>query len=82
MKMDLPGDLNSFVQGLVLEGRFESEEAAFVAGLRLLKTQENLRSEIAKGVSQLDAEKWFDEETVFAEVNSEIDKIESNGRES
>ena len=80
--MNLPSDLNSFVQSLVLRGRFESEEEAFVAGIRLLKTQGNLRSEIAKGVSQLDAGNFCDEETVFAEVNSEIDMIESNGHES
>jgi Arc/MetJ-type ribon-helix-helix transcriptional regulator len=71
-----------FVSMLVHQGRFKSEEAAVVEGMRLLMSQEKLRSEIRKGVEQLDKDQWFDEETVFDEVNAEIAKIESKKQES
>ena len=48
----------------------------------VLMSQEKLRSQIQKGVEQLDNGQWFDEETVFDEVNAEIDKIESAKQES
>ena len=48
----------------------------------LLMSQEKLRSEIQKGVEQLDKHQWFDEEAVFDEVNAEIDQIESKKQES
>ena len=78
MNLNLPSEINDFVKGLVSEGRFDSEESAVVEGVRLLMTREKLRGEIQKGVEQLDNGHWSDEETVFAEVNAEIDKIESS----
>ena len=78
MNLNLPSEINDFVKGLVSEGRFDSEESAVVEGVRLLMTREKLRGEIQKGVEQLDNGQWSDEETVFAEVNAEIDKIESS----
>jgi hypothetical protein len=41
-------------------------------------TQEKLRGEIQKGAEQLDSGQWLDEDTVFAEVNAEIDETESS----
>jgi antitoxin ParD1/3/4 len=82
MNLQLPNEINEFVSMLVHQGRFESEEAAVVEGMRLLMSQEKLRSEIQKGVEQLDKGQWFDEETVFDEVNAEIDQIESKKQES
>ena len=78
MNLNLPSEINDFLKGLVSEGRFDSEESAVVEGVRLLMTREKLRGEIQKGVEQLDNGQWSDEETVFAEVNAEIDKIESS----
>ena len=78
MNLNLPSEINDFVNGLVAQGRFDSEEAAVVEGIRLLMSREKLRGEIQKGVKQLDDGQWFDEDTVFAEVNAEIDKIESS----
>ena len=78
MNLNLPSEINDFVKGLVSEGRFDSEESAGVEGVRLLMTREKLRGEVQKGVEQLDNGQWSDEETVFAEVNAEIDKIESS----
>ena len=78
MNLNLPSEINDFVNGLVAQGRFDSEEAAVAEGIRLLMSREKLRGEVQKGVKQLDDGQWFDEDTVFAEVNAEIDKIESS----
>lgn len=82
MDLNLPSDINDFVKGLVSQGRFDSEESAVVEGVRLLMTREKLRAEIQTGVEQLDNGQWSDEETVFREVNAEIDEIESSQRGS
>jgi putative addiction module CopG family antidote len=77
MNLNLPSEVNDFVKDLVAQGRFNSEEDAIVEGIKLLMGREQLRGEIQKGVKQLDAGNFYDEDTVFAEVNSEIDKIEA-----
>ncbi len=76
MNLNLPSDVNAFVKSLVTDGRFESEEAAIIEGVRLLMGREQLKAEIQVGIDQLDNDQHFDEETVFAEVNAEIDKVE------
>jgi len=77
MDLNLPNEVNDFVKGLVAQGRFSSEEDAIVEGIKLLMDREQLRGEIQKGVKQLDAGEFYDEETVFDEINAEIDKIEA-----
>ncbi len=77
MNLNLPSEVNDFVKDLVAQGRFNSEEDAIVEGIKLLMGREQLRGEIQKGVKQLDAGEFYDEDTVFAEINSEIDKIEA-----
>lgn len=77
MNLDLPSDVNDFVKDLVSQGRSDSEQSAVVEGVRLLMTREKLRAEIQTGVEQLDNGQWSDEETVFAEVDAEIDDIKS-----
>ncbi len=77
MNLNLPNDVNTFVKSLVSDGRFASEEAAIIEGVRLLMGREQLKAEIQIGVDQLDSGKHFDDEAVFAEVNAEIDKVES-----
>ena len=77
MNLDLPNDINEFVKALVSEGRFDSEEAAVLEGVRMLMGREQLKGEIQVGIDQLDNGQHFDEETVFAELNAEIDRVES-----
>lgn len=77
MNLNLPSEVNDFVKGLVAQGRFNSEEDAIVEGVKLLMGREQLRGEIQKGVKQLDAGEFCDEETVFNEVEAEIDKVEA-----
>ncbi|MCC9658874.1 ribbon-helix-helix domain-containing protein [Rhodopirellula halodulae] len=77
MNLNLPSELNDFVKGLVAQGRYNSEEDAIVEGIKLLMGREQLRGEIQKGVEQLNAGEFYDEEAVFDEVNAEIDKVEA-----
>ena len=78
MDLNLPQDISEFVKDLVAQGRFDCEESVFVEGVRLLMTREKLRGRIEEGVSQLETGQWSDEESTFAEVEAEIDKIESS----
>lgn len=77
MNLNLPNEFNDFVKSLVAQGRFDSEEDAIVEGVKLLMDREQLRVEIQKGVKQLNAGEFYDEDTVFNEINAEIDKVES-----
>ena len=40
MNLNLPVEANAFVKSLVAQGRYESEEAAVIEGIRLLKGRE------------------------------------------
>ncbi len=76
MHIELPNDVSDFVKELVFSGRFQSEEAAVAEGLRLLRSREQLRSEVAKGFKQLDDGQWVDGDAVFEELDREIDAVE------
>lgn len=76
MNINLPNYFNEFAKNIIVDGRFESEEAVIVEDLRLLMTQEQLRREIAKGINQLDDGDWIDGDTVFRELHEQIDAID------
>ena len=82
MDLQLPNEVNDFVKNLVSQGRFDSEEAAVVEGVRLLMSRERLRMEIQKGVDQIDSGDWHEEDDVFDEIQADIDRIESSTPES
>lgn len=81
MNLNLPTEAHEFVKGLVAQGRYQSEEAAVVDGLRLLMGREKLRNEIGIGIHQLDYGASHDEETVFAEVDLAINDVEASQRD-
>lgn len=81
MNLNLPVEANDFVKSLVAQGKYQSEEAVVVDGIRLLKGREELRAKIATGIDQLDRGESFDEESVFDEVEAEIARIESSNKE-
>ncbi len=81
MNLNLPADANEFVKGLVAQGRYQSEEAAVVDGIRLLMGREKLRSEIRIGIDQLNRGASHDEETVFAEVDMAINDVAASQRD-
>ena len=82
MNLNLPVEANEFVKSLVAQGKYENEEAAVVEGIRLLMGREKLRSEINKGIEQLDRGESFDEDAVFDEVETEIRRVDSMNRGS
>ena len=77
MNLNLPVEANDFVKSLVAQGKYATEEAAVVEGIRLLMGREELRKKISVGVEQLDLGESFDEATVFEEVEAEIIRVES-----
>jgi antitoxin ParD1/3/4 len=68
VNLNLPVEANDFVRSLVEQGKYQSEEAAVIDGLRLLMGREGLE----RGES-------FNEDAVFAEVEAEIRDVESPG---
>ncbi|MFN3192909.1 MAG: type II toxin-antitoxin system ParD family antitoxin [Aureliella sp.] len=74
MNVQLSPDAIQFVEGLVASGQFESAEEAVAAGVQLLKSQQQLRAEIQKGIDELDAGQGIDGEVVFAELRERAKK--------
>lgn len=68
MNVQLSPDSMQFVEGLVASGQFESAEAVVAAGVQLLKSQQQLRAEIQKGINELDAGQGIDGDFVFSEL--------------
>lgn len=74
MNVQLSADAVQFVEGLVASGQFESPEAAVAAGVQLLKSQQQLRAEIQKGIDELDAGQGIDGDVVFGELRERAKK--------
>ncbi|MEX0867544.1 MAG: CopG family transcriptional regulator [Pirellulales bacterium] len=82
MQLNLPSDINAFVQNLVTQGRFENEQEAVVEGIRLLMSREQLRAEIQEGIRQLDDDEWVDGDEAFRETYAEIAEVKARKSES
>ena len=80
MNVELPSEVNDFVQQLLVAGRFASEQEATVEAFRLLKSREQLRADIARGFRQLDDGEWIDGKSLFDELDRDIDAIEEAQR--
>ena len=78
MNVKLPSEVNDFVRGLVVTGRFASEQEAVTEAIQLLRARERLKADVAEGFRQLDGGDWFDGEAVFEELHREIDVLEAN----
>ncbi len=68
MNIQLPNDAMQFLEGLVASGEYNSANDAVAEGVRLLMSRQQLRTDIQKGVSELDAGLGIDGEVVFAEL--------------
>ena len=80
MNLNLPVEANDFVKALVAQGKYQTEEAAVVDGIRLLMGREQLRTEIQLGIEQLDRGESSGEDSVFAEIDAAIDEVEATQR--
>ncbi len=76
MTINLTSEMDQFVKELVVDGKYPSEQEAVAEGLRLLMSREQLKAEIAKAAQQLDEGLFFDEDTVFNELEEDIAAIE------
>ena len=65
MNIQIPPDLNSFVEELVAGGKYGSPDQVFVEGLRLLQVREQLRRDVDLGIAQLDRGEGIEGEVVF-----------------
>jgi antitoxin ParD1/3/4 len=82
MNLELSSEVSDFVRNLVRAGRFASEREVVTEAIQLLQARERLRADIAEGFRQLDDGEWFDGETVFDEIQREIDTIEDGSSEN
>lgn len=76
MTVDIPADLEPFVQRLIAERRFLTESDVLSEGLRLLQAQESLRGAVRQGFTQLDEGSVVLAEMVFAKAEERIAAVE------
>ena len=75
MNVEIPSDLNPFVQDLVASGSFRDENEVVIEGLRLLKSREQLRADVNAGIAQLEAGHRLDGEEVFARLEERARRL-------
>ena len=68
MNVELPTDATRFIETLVATGEFSSPKDAVVEGVRLLMSRQQLKSDIRKGIEELDNGLGIDGAEVFAEL--------------
>ncbi|QDS90798.1 hypothetical protein EC9_50150 [Rosistilla ulvae] len=68
MNIELPREAMQFVEGLVASGEYDSANEAVVDGVRLLMGRQQLRSDIQKGIAELDAGLGINGDEVFASL--------------
>ena len=68
MNVEIPADLTPFVEQMLSRGTYGSEAEMLVDGLRLLRSQEQLRTDVEIGIMQLDKGEGLDGDEVFAEL--------------
>ena len=76
MPVVIPADLALFVRHLIAEGRFLTESDVIAEGLRLLCSQESLRTAVRKGFDELDLGKGVAADQVFAEAEQRIASVQ------
>ncbi len=77
MSLEIPRDLEPFVQRMIAERRFLSENDVLAEGLRLLQAREALRQEVKKGFDQLEAGLGVPATDVYAKAREQIAQVEN-----
>ena len=75
MNVHIPTDLGQFVQQLIADGVVANENEAFVEGLRLLQSREQLRRDVNIGIEQLERGEGVDGDEVFDRLEQRIDEL-------
>lgn len=76
MTVDIPADFAAFVERLIAERRFLTAGDVLAESLRLLQSQEALRTDVREGFSQLDEGRAVSAEAVFARAAERISMAE------
>jgi putative addiction module CopG family antidote len=76
MSVVIPADLALFVRHLIAEGRFLTISDVIAEGLRLLRSQESLRTTVRKGFDELDFVKGVAADQVFAKAEQRIASVQ------
>jgi putative addiction module CopG family antidote len=76
MPVVIPADRALFVRHLIAEGRFLTESDVIAEGLRLLCSQESLRTAVRKGFDELDLGKGVAADQVFAKAEQRIASVQ------
>jgi putative addiction module CopG family antidote len=79
LSVDIPAELVPFVERLIAERRFLTESEVLAEGLRVLQSQETLRTAVRQGFTQLDEGKSAAADAVFAKAEERITSIERAG---
>ncbi len=80
MNTEIPSDMAPFVQRMVAERRFLTENDVVTEGLRLLQARESLRQEVRSGFKQLDAGLGVDATEVYERTERRISEIENDSQ--
>jgi antitoxin ParD1/3/4 len=76
MNVEIPADLNPFVQQMLSRGTYRNETELLVDGLRLLRSKEQLRVDVDAGIAQLEAGEGLDSNEVFARLEARARKLD------
>mgnify|MGYP000971956801 CR=1 FL=1 len=75
MSVGIPAGFSSFVDQLIAEGIYQSQEEVVAEGLRLLQDQERLRLEVKKGFDEISQGRVVPAEVVFERAFKRVEEI-------
>jgi antitoxin ParD1/3/4 len=75
MDVEIPSDLNPFVQQMISCGAYRDENELLIEGLRLLRSREQLRADVNAGIDQLQSGEGLDGDEVFARLEERARRL-------
>jgi antitoxin ParD1/3/4 len=76
MNVQIPPDLNPFVEQMISCGNFRDENEILIEGLRLLRSREQLRADVNAGVEQLEKGQGIDGNEVFSRLEARARQLD------
>jgi antitoxin ParD1/3/4 len=77
MNVEIPADLNPFVQQMISCGSYRDESELLIDGLRLLRSREQIRADVNAGIDQLLNGEGLDGNEVFARLEERARQLSS-----